>query len=99
MGRIIGYQDGEIDKVIRSRVCARCYGRLDKRPIEGRRWAAICPVHGNIELIGHVSKSWAEHLGQQYIAEYWEVKENYPDLFGRQEARQAGVVLQELGSA
>lgn len=99
MVRIFGFQDGEIDKVIQRRVCARCYGRLVKEPIEGRRWAAVCLVHGNVEKVGHVSKAWAEHLGQQYIAEYWEVKENYPNLFGNQEHRQAEAITQELGYA
>ena len=77
------YGDGEIDSVIRNRVCARCYGHLtldaDHDAPREYRWVARCLRCGNAWHGATVSRRYAENLAAQGRAEYDEILHN-PDL-------------------
>ena len=73
------FADGFIDQFLSRRVCARCYGHLEKRPVEGREWEAFCPVCEGKWAGATVSKSTADIRASDALLEYMEVTTN-PDL-------------------
>lgn len=76
-----GLPEGEIDLFLRRRVCARCYGDLEKQFGPGRNYITRCAECGYAWNGATVSRSYAERLGQQALGELAEVKHNLPDLF------------------
>jgi hypothetical protein len=92
------YHDGEIDRMLHRRVCARCYENLQKREAPGRTWEAYCPTCGEAWGGRHISRWTAEHRGQRALAEAWEVKANLRDLFPNpHQGREAEELIRELG--
>ena len=90
--------DGEIEKFVRARVCARCYGDLRISEAPGRLWLADCPRCGTAWKGATVSRKYAEGLGQKGLAEAREVKANLPDLFPNvHRGKSTRQVLNELG--
>lgn len=95
------FLDGYIDLFLRRRVCARCYGDLASRPAKdyspaNHVFEAYCP---NCEGAWHyatISVRYAERLGQQAIADLWDVKSNMPDLFPRVRMSESKI-LADLG--
>lgn len=86
---------------IRRRVCARCYGSLAQRPAqestqERRLVEVYCPGCEDAWHYTTVSLHYAIKLGQQYKAEWWEVRDNLPDLFPRAPF-DSKKILSELG--
>lgn len=80
------FSEGNIDLFIRRRVCARCYGDLESKPApdfapDNHIYLAYCPVCEDAWNYATVSRFYAEHLGQQALADNWEIKANLPDLF------------------
>ena len=92
------FTDGEIDQFIQRRVCSRCYGELEKRPVEGRLYEAYCPECNGKWNYTTVSRSYAERLGQKALNEYMDVKGNMPDLFPNpHKGKTPEELLKELG--
>lgn len=97
------FLEGEIDLHLRRRVCARCYGDLDKRPSadwteSNHQWDAYCPTCSDAWNYATVSRAYAEHLGQQAISEQWEVEINLPDLFPNPHSgKSPEQIMEELG--
>ena len=95
------FQDGYIDLFVRRRVCARCYGDLSSRPAQdysptNHVYEAYCPVCRDAWHYATISAKYAERLGQQAIADLWDVKINMPDLFPRI-AMRPEKILSDLG--
>lgn len=97
------FLEGHIDLFLRRRVCARCYGDLESRPSKdysasNHEYEAYCPECGDAWNYATVSRHYAEHLGQQAIAENWEIKDNLPDLFpSKHKGKSNDQLLEELG--
>jgi len=90
--------DGDIDRFICRRVCARCYGDLVKRFAEDRAYEAVCPVCEGVWGYTTVSRKHAEGLGQKAIADYWRVRANLPDLFPNPvRGKSSAQILNSLG--
>lgn len=95
---MITYLDGEIDRILRRRVCARCYEDLQKREAPGRTWEAYCANCGDVWGGRTISRWTAERRGQRALAEAWEVKANLRDLFPNpHKGRPAKELIRELG--
>lgn len=95
---MITAQDGEIDKVLRYRVCARCYGDMRKVATDNRLWVAVCPACLDTWGGATISRRTAEMRGQRALAELWEVQANLPDLFPNpHKGKEAKIILSELG--
>lgn len=95
---MITFLDGEIDRVMRCRVCARCYGDLLKREAPGRTWEAYCPTCGEAWGGRTLSRWTAERMGQRALAEALEVRVTLADLFPNpHRGKTAEQILQELG--
>lgn len=93
-----GLPEGEIDLFVRRRVCARCYGDLEKRFGPGRNYITHCTACGDAWNGATVSRSYAEGLGQKALAELSEVKYNLPDLFPNpNRGKSASQLLAEMG--
>ena len=92
------YNDGEIDRFIKRRVCARCYGDLVKMPAENRTWTAICPSCGEACGGRTISRWTAERRGQVALAEALEVRVTLADLFPNpHKGKSAEKLMNELG--
>lgn len=92
------FQDGEIDKFIRRRVCARCYGDLMKRPAPKRTWEAYCPECGEAWGGLTISRWTAEHRGQRALSEALEVRVTLADLFPNpHKGKTTEQLIRELG--
>lgn len=97
------FHDGEIDQFLVRRVCARCYSELAKRDgpdfsAKNHEYEAYCPQCGDAWHYATVSRSYAEQLGQQALANAWEVSRNLPDLFPNpHHGKPAEQLLAELG--
>jgi len=92
------FPDGEVDQFLQRRVCARCYGDLQKVPAPERMWNVICPTCGDAWNFATVSRSYAEALGQIALDQSWEVRRNLPDLFPNpHQGKSATQILRELG--
>ena len=92
------YSDGEIDKIIRDHVCARCYSDLSKVPAPERTWQAVCLACGDAWHGATIHRSTAERRAQQAIAELGEVKFNLRDLFPNpHRGKSAELLLEEIG--
>ena len=72
------YTDTEIDRIIKHRVCSRCYGDLIKRPTQERKWTAECPSCGEAWGGTTISRFTAEKRGQRALNESLEVREQFP---------------------
>jgi hypothetical protein len=94
---VIGFDYGQASRITRDYVCARCYGHLEIEFGPGQTCYVVCLEHGNIEIVGRVSKVGAEKRGQKAMEEYFEVRNNYPDLFGKKPKRSPDEILMELG--
>jgi hypothetical protein len=94
----MSHPDGEIDRFLRRRVCARCYGDLRKVPADDRKWEAVCLSCGDAWQGATISRKGAERRGQQALAELWEVKANLKDLFPNpHQNKPTRQILAELG--
>jgi ribosomal protein L37AE/L43A len=92
------FPDGEIDKYISSHVCSRCYGDLQKKPVENRLWDASCPECGDAWHGTTIRRSTAERRGQRALSEAQEVKTNLPDLFPNpHDGKSTDQLIKELG--
>lgn len=97
------FQDGEIDLFLRRRVCARCYGDLEKRnapnySAHNHEYEAYCPECGNAWNYATVSKGYAEKLGQAALVQMNEVQHNLRDLFPNpHKGKSQSQLLAELG--
>lgn len=92
------YNDGEIDGVLRKRVCARCYGDLVKRPAPERKWEAVCLTCGEAWGGTTIARSTAERRGQRALAEALEVRQTLPDLFPNpHKGKSVAQLITELG--
>lgn len=75
-------QEGSVDIFISRRVCARCYGELDKRVTDDRNFYEVyCPICNGEWNFTTVSRNYAVRLGQDALMKADEVKHNLPDLF------------------
>ena len=103
MRNVIGFGEVEYQFVIRDYLCAFCYSELMATHASERRWMVICPYHGNIELVGRVSRSWAEYVGQRGANEYLELRDIFDFLLPEGERRadrekqEPDVILDQLG--
>ena len=93
---IATYADGEIDRVLTFRVCARCYGDLTKFPADGRMWQAKCLACGETWHGTTISRLTAEKMGQKALADYRDVRETLREFFPRAK-KSVGENLAELG--
>ena len=92
------YTDAEIDRIIKHRVCSRCYGDLCKRPAPDRTWEAVCPSCGDAWGGTTISRFTAEMRAQRSMNESLEVRDTLADLFPNPHAgRPASDILSELG--
>lgn len=97
------FRDGEIDLFLRRRVCARCYSELEKQESPdfspaNHEYIAVCPTCQDAWNYATVSRAYAEHLGQVYLSDALEVRENLRDLFPSPVAgKSAEDILKELG--
>jgi hypothetical protein len=95
---MITYLDGEIDRILRRRVCARCFEDLQKREAPGRTWEAYCPTCGDAWGGRHISRWTAERRGQRALAEALEVRVTLVDLFPNpHKGKPAEQILRGLG--
>jgi hypothetical protein len=91
------YQQGEVDIILRDRICARCYGHLLKRDVASNQYEVFCPKCGDEWGGATISKKYAERLGQKALIEYREVKVNLPDLFNDKTGKSETDLLKDLG--
>ena len=97
------FHDGEIDLFLRRRVCARCYSELEKQESlnfspSNHEYIAVCPTCLDAWNYATVSRSYAEHLGQVYLSDALDVRENLRDLFPSPHAgKSEEQLLSELG--
>jgi hypothetical protein len=92
------YTDAEIGRVLKRRVCARCYNDLVKRSAPGRTWEAYCPTCGEAWGGRHISRWTAERRGQRALAEALEVRVTLADLFpSKHKGKSAEQLMNELG--
>lgn len=92
------FHDGQIDRHLALRVCARCYNDLAKRLASGRLWEAYCPICETTWGGTTIARTTAEQRGQLAIIEAREIKNNLPDLFPNQEeTKTINQLLNELG--
>jgi hypothetical protein len=74
-------QDGEIDRFLSTRVCARCYNDLVKRPVANPRgWSATCHFCGDAWHYTTVSRRYAEQLGQQALSDHRTARDRFADI-------------------
>jgi hypothetical protein len=76
------FPDGEIDKFLQRRVCARCYGDLQKRPAAddspyNHSYEVFCPTCGDAWHYATISILTAEQRGSQAISELHEVTKTF----------------------
>ncbi len=91
-------QDGLVDRYIARRVCARCFGDLQKKLAPERMWAVYCPRCQAAWNFATVSRRYAEWLGQEAIAQLCQARENFQDLFPNpHKGKTAPQLLRELG--
>lgn len=92
------FPEGEVDLFIRSRVCSRCYGDLQKRFGQNRLYEVYCPACLDAWGWTTVSRHYAVQLGQRAIESLLDVKydPDLADLFG-QSKRTADQILADLG--
>jgi len=92
------YTDAEIGRVIKRRVCARCYADLVQMPTENRTWKAVCPTCGDAWGGRTISRWTAERRGQRALAEALEVRVTLVDLFpSPHKGKSAEQILKEIG--
>ena len=81
----------------RDRVCARCYGQLQIRRVEGVD-EVYCPACGAAWGGTTILERTAEQRGQKAIEELWEVTSLLPDLFPNpHRGKTTSQILAELG--
>ena len=91
------FTDAEIGRVLKHRVCARCFGDLVQMPAPNRTWTAECPSCGQAWGSRTVSRYTAERRGQRALAEALEVRVTLADLFpNRHKGRPAEQLVREL---
>ena len=92
------YTDAEIGRVLKHRVCARCYGDLVQMPAENRMWKAVCLSCGDAWGGRTISRWTAEQRGQQGLSEALEVKRNLAELFPNpHKGRPVEQLVREIG--
>jgi hypothetical protein len=92
------FSDAEIGRILKHRICARCYGDLAQMPAENRMWKAVCPTCGDAWGGRTISRGTAERRGQQGMVEAMEVKQNLVDLFPNpHKGRSREEPIEELG--
>lgn len=77
-------------------VCARCWGPLIVLPGEDRLTQVVCANPTRCDGKGFVTRKYAERRREESIAEFWEVRSNYPNLVQRP-MKPAAQLLAELG--
>lgn len=92
-------QEGIVDQFISRRVCARCYGELDKRKTDKRAvYEVYCPRCNGEWNFTTVSRSYAVRLGQHALLKADEVKQNLHDLFPpTRTGKTAEEIIKDLG--
>ena len=92
------FSDGEIDRFVSNRVCARCYGDLTKFPAPDRAWHAICLNCMDAWRYSTISRRTAEMRGQQAIRDYLSIRFNpaLADLFPSRNVSERQILV-ELG--
>lgn len=93
-------QEGIVDIYISRRVCARCYGELDKVATKDDRnfYQVFCPNCGDTWNFTTVSRGYAIKLGQEALSKYDEVHQNLSDLFPqRRSGKTPEELIRELG--
>lgn len=84
--------------MVKNRVCARCYGDLSMMGVGFPNFEVSCPDCGDTWGFTHVSRKYAERLGQRALEERIEVKENLADLFPNpHKGKSEQQILEELG--
>lgn len=92
------YTDEEIGRILKKRVCARCYGHLTQFPGPDRTWIVKCLQCGDAWGGTHISRYTAERRAARGLAEAQEVKQNLSDLFPNpNKGKSAKQLLEELG--
>jgi hypothetical protein len=95
---IMPFYDGEIEIIIRRFVCAQCYLDLKKRFAPDRKWIAFCPVHGDIETVGRITRSSAERLGQKLVARRKEIIAKFPEEYpSPHKGKSTEQLIEEMG--
>lgn len=100
---VIGFSEAEYQRVIDKYVCAQCYGDLSISFAPNRKWYVFCPYHGNVEIVGRITKSWAEYIGQQWANEYLELRDKFDFILpageqrANRERQSPETIIYELG--
>ena len=92
------YTDAEIGRVLKHRVCSRCYGDLMKKPAENCMWTVECPDCKQAWGGTTVSRFTVEKREQQALADMLDVRVTLADLFPSPHAgKNQEQLMRELG--
>jgi hypothetical protein len=75
-------QDAEIIQSVYA--CSQCEGELAIIPdfFDNDNWLVICPEHGNIEIIGRISKTTVAIRNERGVFDFPKAIRALPDLWG-----------------
>jgi hypothetical protein len=71
---VLTFEDGEIDRFIRTHYCATCHSHLNALPAPHRKWHAVCPTHGPIYSHNHITKKEMQKAADSERAGMREIK-------------------------
>lgn len=91
--------EGKVDQYRQRRVCARCYGDLQRRSKPGSRdFEVYCPFCAGAWGYTTVTRRYAEQLGQVALADAFDAKKRFEDIVPNpHKGKTAEQLLRELG--